>query len=484
MNFNKIAIAAAMAVSAFSAQAALPVGSAAETLVNAANTSGQIVFISGASAVQKGFDALVTNMLNNVVYFNNDGVTALNGSGYVAVAGNLKVAAGTWPVGSAVIVIYRNSGGSVYGVNSVARATAIQSLAVTNATCGTAGAGTAAAPYKCDSTAATTRVPDAGMSDVAPIFFTAPINTEGEVADTALTSAERASLTVKPMYAQAFGIPVTKNVESTALFNRATVAAIMSGQIVDWSSVAGTTTGGDIVICRRTPGSGSQAVVNMWAGNYPCSATAAQVPLNRDDSAAWDAATRTFTVANGAGSAIVIENDSSGNVRTCLDKAVTGGTYTAKDRSGNNVTVDFGAGGYKAIGVLSLDSIGSSLTTGNWQFRSLDGAGQITGDGLSTTVGPVTTGNGTFPTVAALNTGDWAMQGWTSFNIPTARTTGAKLAFVNQFLAQAQNPVVLAAVKETKWTASAIPNGNNAGNQTLNVSYLGGNQCAPLNRNY
>jgi hypothetical protein len=317
------------------------------------------------------------------------------------------------------------------------------------------------------------------------VFFTKPVNTEGEIPDSALTAAERALLTVKPLYAQAFGVPVTNNVEATAVFNRATVAGIMSGNIVDWSGVAGATAG-DIVICRRTPGSGSQAVVNMWAGNYPCSATAQQLPLTRDDSAAWDPLTRIFTVANGvgAGTPIVIENDSSANVRTCLDKAVTGGTYKAKDRSGIAVTVDFGTGGYKAIGVLSLDSIDKSLTTGNWQFRSLNGAGQITGNGLSTTVAPVTTGTGTFPTVAALNTGDWDMQGWTSFNIPTARTTGSKLAFVNQFVAQAQSPTVLAAVKETKWTASAIPTGTNAGAQTLNVSYANGNQCAPLNRNY
>jgi hypothetical protein len=146
--------------------------------------------------------------------------------------------------------------------------------------------------------------------------------------------------------------------------------------------------------------------------------------------------------------------------------------------------VDFGAGGFGAIGVLSLDSIGSSLTTGNWQFRSLDGAGSITGDGLSTTVGPVTSGTGTFPTVASLTTGNWTMQGWTNFNLPN-RTTGAKATFLNQFLAAAQSPVTLAAVKETKWTAAAIPTtGAAAGAQTLNVSYVAGNQCAPLNRNY
>ncbi len=489
MQFNKIALAACLAATGLSANAAM--SAAAAALVSQATASNQIVFISGASAVQKGFQSLAANMVTGDTYFNNDGVTAVNGSGYVAVAGNLTNATGTWAAGSAVIIIYRNSGGSVYGVNPVARNQAIQSLLV-DSTCGSVGDGSVATPYKCTSSATTTRVPDAGMSDVAPVFFTAPVNTEGEVADTALTAAERALMVAKPMYAQAFGIPVTKNVESTASLNRATVAAIMSGQIGDWSQVAGASAG-DIVICRRTPGSGSQAVMNMWAGNYPCSNVAQQLPLNRADSAAWNATTRTFTVANGAGQGapIVIENDSSGAVRNCLNAAVTGGTYTAKDRSGANVTVDFGttaagtlpAGGYKAIGVLSLDSLGFSTTTSNWQFRSLDGAGKITGDGLSTTVGPVTTGTGTFPTVAALNTGDWNMQGWTSFNIPT-RTTGAKLAFVNAFLAQAQNPAVLAAVTETKWTASAIPDGNNTGAQTLNVSYANNNQCAPLNRNY
>jgi len=481
MQFKKIAIAAAMVAAAVSAQAALPSGSPAETLVNSANASGQIIFISGASAVQKGFDALVTNMLNNVVYFNNDGTTALGSSGYVAVAGNLKAAAGTWPVGSAVVVIYRNSGGSVYGVNSVARATSIQSLNVTAATCGAAGAGTTAAPYKCDSA---NRVPDAGMSDVAPLFFTAPVNTEGETADTALTAAERSVLTSKAMYAQAFGIPVTSTVPAAASFNRATISAIMSGAVADWSNVAGAGSG-DIVICRRAPGSGSQAVVNMWAGNYPCNASTSQVPMTRDDSPAWDSVARKYTAADGVGNGtpIVIENDSSSDVRTCLDKAVTGGTYNTKDRSGQPVVVDFGAGGYKAIGVLSLDSLGSSLSTGNWQFRSLEGAGKITGDSLSTSVGPVTSGTGVFPTIAALTTGDWTMQGWTSFNIP-ARTNGAKLAFVNQFLASAQNPATLLAVKETKWTAAAIPTGLNASAQTLNVSYLNGNQCAPLNRQY
>ena len=512
MKFNKIALAACMAATGFSAHAAMT--STAAALVSDATANGRIIFVSGASAVQKGFQSIIGNLVTGDTYFNNDGTTAVNASGYVAVAGNLTSAVGTWPLGAAVVVIYRNSGGSVYGVNQVARNQAIQSLLV-DSTCGSVGDGSAATPYKCTSTASTTAIPDAGISDVAPIFFTNPVNTEGEVADAALTSTERALLTSKPMYAQAFGIPVTSNVPVTAVFNRASVSAIMSGAIKDWSKVPGAGSGA-IVICRRLPGSGSQAVVNMWAGNYPCT-SAAQLPLAREVNAnalidavdangdpildangnptfttvpgVWDPVAKTYTVANSNGNTIVIENDSSTTVKSCLSAAKLGGSYTTKDRSGNAVNVDFGplvtAGGVsrQAIGVLSLDSLKDSKTTANWQFRSLDGAGQITSDTMTLTVPPVTTGTGTFPTIEALTTGDWNMQGWTSFNIP-ARTTGNKLAFLNAFLAQAQTPAVLAADVATRWTAAKIASAANTDPQTLKVKYVNNNQCAPLNRQY
>jgi hypothetical protein len=199
---------------------------------------------------------------------------------------------------------------------------------------------------------------------------------------------------------------------------------------------------------------------------------------------AWDPVARSYKAANSNGNTIVIENDSSGNVRKCLDAAATGTSFTGNlDRSGNPVTVDFGGVAYKAIGVLSMDSVSSSLTTGNWQFRSLDGSGKITGDLLSTTVAPAYTGNGTFPSLAALTTGDWTFEGWTSFNVPT-RTTGDKLAFLNQFLAQAQNPTTLAASADTKYVAAKIASAANTDPQTLKVKYLNNNQCAPLNRQY
>ena len=178
---------------------------------------------------------------------------------------------------------------------------------------------------------------------------------------------------------------------------------------------------------------------------------------------------------------MVVENSTSGDVRSCLDKAVTGGTFAGKDRDGNAVAVDFGAGGHKAIGVMSMDSLKDSKAAGNWQFRSLDGAGTITWD--NTAIAPVTTGTGKFPTLANLIDGTWDLQGWISFQIPD-RTTGAKKALAEAFLLQAQNPAILSTIADLKNVAAAIPGGAYSGAQVMRAQYLGNNQCAPLNRNF
>jgi hypothetical protein len=337
-------------------------------------------------------------------------------------------------------------------------------------------------------------VPDAGISDVAPALFTSPVNTEGEVNKAQLSPDELAVMTSTPIYALAFGIPATSTVPATVAFNKSIVASIMTANIGNWSSVPNAGSG-DIVICRRTPGSGSQALVNLWAGNYPCS-DASQQPADRYVSGAWSDSAKKFTVANGAGGPIVIENGSSGDVRKCLDAAVSGGTYTTADRDGtaNAVSVDFGGGGYKAIGILSADSMAQSVNTAvtgetiggknaKWQFRSLLGAGKITGDGLSSTVAPQTTGTGVFPTLESLVAGDWDLQAWESFNMPARIAGSDKEAFLNQFVAKAQDPAVLQSVTNLKYVAAALPSSGYTGSQVLTVGYAaGGNQCAPLNR--
>lgn len=477
MQVKKIVTLCAVAFTAMAGQAHAAMTAAEQAIVNDAVTNGRVLFISGASATQKGFTGIITSMFTGTaIRFAN---TTASSKDFEAVAGKLAAGAGAWS-NQNVIIIDRVKGGSVFGVDPVARATAIESLDVTSATCGSAGAGTSASPYVCSATPlAGYKVPDAGVSDVAPGLFKAPFNTEGETPADSLTEAELAELAANPIYALAFGVPVTKNVPLVNL-NKAAVSAIMAGNLGTWNQVDASLPADDIVVCRRVPGSGTQAVDNMYFGNFPCSADA-NVPADRYISGAWDDATRKFTVTGGTGSVVVVENSTSGDVRNCLDKAVTGGTFAGKDRDGNAVAVDFGAGGHKAIGVMSMDSLKDSKAAGNWQFRSLDGAGTITWD--NTAIAPVTTGTGKFPTLANLIDGTWDLQGWISFQIPN-RTTGAKKQLAEKFLLQAQDPAILASISDLKNVAAAIPGGAYSGAQVMRAQYLGNNQCAPLNRNF
>ncbi len=500
MQVKKIAILCAAACAAMAGQASAAVDSGHTTLVNSA--AARPIFISGASAVQKGFVGIVDATFDNTkprVHFAN---TTASSKDFQAVAGTLPVdaALGSWS-GQNALIVYRVKGGSVWGVNPVAKGDSIQTMTVTAAGCsGSAGAGTSSNPYVCPTTLADGSdgtVPDAGVSDVAPPLFQSPINTENEPAQPALLPEQLGVLTMTPIYGLAFGVPVTNTVPSTAYLNKAKLAAIMAGNVGDWSSIDGSSD--DMVICRRVPGSGTQAVYNMYFGNYPCSNNPldSNTPADRDTSLGTTWNGTSYNVVAGTGSVQVVENSTSGDVRTCLDKAATGGSYTTKDRNGNNVTVQMNGGGHKAVGVLSMDSLSSSTTTGNWKFRSLDGAGSMTWAGGNNPV--VTSGTGRFPTMASYEDGTWDMQGWISFNVPTGRTvsplSAEKLAVLTRFVTKAQNPLTLAKITDLKNVAAGIPGGDytsgpvtDAGvtynTYVLKAGYLNGNQCAPYNGNY
>lgn len=489
MQLKKIVSLCAIACAAMAGQANAAVMSGAEqAIVNDAVTNGRVIFISGASATQKGFTGIIDKMFTGTpIRFAN---TTASSKDFEAVAGVLAAGSGPWS-GQNVIIVDRVKGGSVMGVNPVARNTPIESLKVSSSCGGLTvadGVGTAASPYVCGTTPESEYVePDAGISDVAPAFFQSPYNTEGETAADALTPAELAELTITPIYGLAFGVPLTKNLPLFNL-NKAAVSSIMAGNVGTWKQVNASLPADDIVVCRRVPGSGTQAVDNLHFGNYPCS-TEFNVPADRYASGAWDDATRTYTVDGNAGGLVVIENSTSGDVRNCLNAAVTAKTalpangYTeiaGKDRDGKPTKVKFKNGvDHKAIGVLSMDSLKDSKTTGSWQFRSLDGAGTYTWD--NTDNAPVASGTGKFPTLANYLDGTWDLQGWVSFNVPS-RTVGAKKAVIDQFLVKAQDPTILADITDLKHVAGAIPGGAYSGDHVLEVGYLNNNQCAPLNR--
>ena len=505
MQVKKLAAICAFAFAGMSGSAMAGLSTAQQAVldhpVTGANALGHVIYIAGASAVQKGFSGIVANLFvpGTVTWYGDSSDTT--GSNYFAVAGTLAAGTGAW-AGSNAIVIERVKGGSVYGVNSVARAEMIDTLKVTAADCGAAGTGADNTHAFTCNVGTANRVPDAGVSDVAPVFFQQPYNTEGEVAAAALDPVtELPLLTSTAIYALAFGPAVTTSVPSTTKLNKATVSAIMTGNIGNWSQVDSSLSG-DIVICRRTPGSGSQAVFNAYFGNFPCTG-GANAPADRYASSAWDDVARKFTVSPGigAGGVVVVENGSSGDVKKCLNAAVTGpgafnavtglyaNDYVTTDRDGHNVTVHFTAANNKAIGVLSMDSLNGSTSTSNWTFRNLDGAGQITWDG-STAAGhePVVSGSGKNATISADGLtgtyidGTWDLQAWESFNIP-ARTTGDKLDVLNKFLALAQDPAVHAAASALRYATAGIPGGAYTGARVQQAGYLNGDQCAPYNKN-
>jgi hypothetical protein len=383
-------------------------------------------------------------------------------------------------------------------VNPVARGQAIESMAVTTASC-TAGSGTSGAPFQCGTL--DNRVPDAGISDVAPAMFDGLYNTEGEPAEPALSPSELATLTATPVYALAFGLPVTRNVPTSVKFNKSVLAAIMTGNVGTWDMLDTNLPADDILLCRRVNGSGTQAVSNLYYGNYPCDTSLrANVPADRASGSSWNGVDR-FVVEGGSGFLDVIENSSSGHVRTCLDTAVDAAAkpfnpaanvttevgytgYNTADRAGNVVRVLMRDGvQHKAIGVLSMDSLNSSTTTSKWTFRSLDGAGQVTWNGAIGTA-PVVTGTGKHPTLDNLIDGTWDQQGWISFNVPSS-TTGNKLALANNFAAAARSPAILNSQASLRWVTAAIPGTPDptGTGQVLRAGYLNNDQCAPLNRN-
>lgn len=509
MKLKKIAVLTALALSGVVAgQAHAAMSNAQKDLVNDANTNGRVIYISGASAVQKGFTGIIGKLFDTssvaLTYFSNTNAD-VSGTDYVAVAGVLAPEAGTW-AGQNAIVVYRTKGGSVWGVDPVARNTLIESLNVVD-TCGTLGAGTSASPFTCGFV---DRAPDAGVSDVAPALFKgAGINTEGETPAAPLSEDELAELTANPIYALAFGLPVTTNVPATTNFNRATVAAIMAGNFKGWNKVDSSLTG-DIVICRRVPGSGTQAVSNLWAANFPCGASNSitarasttgysndvdgpdNIAGNTDDNMPVYTINASTTSTGSAAKLWVVENSTSGDVKKCLDAANGGASsYTTKDRSGRDgVKVTFN-GPAKAIGVLSMDSLSGSTTTSKWTFRTINGAGQITqasgaqpvvtGSGISSVINYDTTSN--LPKGDYVE-GDWDNQGWVSFNVPnrTVNEAPEKTEVLTQFLTLAQDPAVLNSISSLKYVAAGIPgNGYAAGaNQAvLQAGYSNGDQCAP-----
>jgi ABC-type phosphate transport system substrate-binding protein len=446
MKYTKIAVACGLALAAMSAQAAgptIPVGT-------------KVVFLSGATAPDNFLADIANSMMTSVTAIRS------NDAGILHRAYLGKAAAGIpgVAVGSDILFIKRSKGGSVWGVDPVARAQRVETLDLNNCvvgtapfawSCGTKGIDPGIAGH--ETAANTGLVPDFGVSDVEPRLFQEPFNTEN--GQPQLAPSELGVLGNKPLNQIMMGIVATNAVSATTHLSRAQYGAMLAGKIDTWEQVDGSTD--PVVVCRRVNGSGTQTSYNWFFSGFPCNtaslgyldtppAEAAQ-SFGFDGSTAGTAADP-FIIDPTAGLTIV-ENSGSGDVRNCLKAAQDGTDFTVKGSNNQYYKVLFSnvGGPSKAIGVLSLDSYNNAnAANSGWSFRHLDGAGTFNGATQTSSAGAT----GIAPSKANLLNGKYDFVVELSMQARTATVTNpngdvvapitadsVKNAFYNEFVKRA-----------------------------------------------
>lgn len=480
------------------------------------------IILSGATAPDAFLADLTSSMMDGVVVYKDRALDAngveIDGTNYRAYIGTAKAGIPGVAVGTKIAFFKRSKGGSVWGVDPVARAQRIETLNMDSCDlgtkrCDTKGIDPGVLNHE-DPLLNNGEVSDFGVSDVEPRMFREPNNTENGQPE--LTDAERAVFQNFAVNALMFGQVATNSVPLTTVLSRTTYGSMLQGLIRNWSQVDGTDEG--VVVCRRVNGSGTQTSYNAFYGSFPC-ATAVNGAVS--PAGVGDSTPEVFTGngdgskndpfeidpsqldANGKPAYVVVENSGSGDVRKCLNAAQNKKSFTVK---GSNdvyfkVRFDLLTNPARAIGVLSLDSYGkeANATEGGWTFRNMDGAGSFTPSTQTSSVGAT----GIAPSKQNLLDGKWdfayelSMQyrsvdvtndlgdAVPSMNDPVNAT---KKAFIADFINRAGST---AYTGNDGGVFTSVPNAYatlpTIGDYTTKPAYVtkfsrGGNSCSPIRR--
>jgi hypothetical protein len=381
MKFRLVTLAAMLATG--SAYALTP----AQIDADRANGTLKEVVVHGGSAQAPLFGAYMASICNSDLdtYFNSGG--SGTGKDYRAYACTLKAAVpGGWKANTPVLLIKRDLGGSIYGVNPIALQNPENTMSVDNSANNcipTGNQATATVPsYTCANFALRQAI--AGISDVEPGVFNATMtvgstktninlpngNDDNGNPWTLLTSKQVSGLNTSTANQTIFGVAVSLplrnamqaaqglNVGSDAAGDqpsmpRAFYAAGVSGFVqsgvanhAGWDALTGNSADNalQVNICRRANGSGTQASSNLLflkAGTIASTSAGGLAPLP----------------GNGVGVALsgnpiaVIENSSTGAAISCLVSASGLGAY--------------------AMGIISFENDPNGAA---WRFVKLDGA--------------------------------------------------------------------------------------------------------------
>ncbi len=529
MKLKNLAVASAAAL-------AVPMAAHAVAPTGPYDTAGAMrVYLSGASALDNNLDFIMGFLLKPGTFYKYT-----VGTDYRLYLGELAA------TNQKILFVKRSKGGSAWGVNPIGNPNPanrlIQTMDLNSIDCPTAAvAGILSSPgaAECKASAVkgndpgfsgnpgSSEVPDFGVSDVAPFMFKEPFNVEFGAQQLNDTS----NMTIKPVNAMLFGPVATAAVPDTLKISNADYHAMLTASVFDWKTIGLTVPAGDlktgVVVCRLVPGSGTQAVSNWYFNNFPCSGSSLTsgvsgftTPTRMSDSFGFFGFTKGTGDGSSAANAIgvdvtagytVIEGVGSGDVRKCLTAANNKTEYNFVGEDGLHYAANFQdspAGdtvnaGYRAIGILSLDSQYSQYKSlipvqpnGNesaWFYRTLDGNGRFYADSQTCLVGatisqpgtaPVggTDAKGVCPNQNEMRTGSYVMVGelYAQYLTTASKDSfdSARRSFENAFISAASNPGNQLAYTMALPGGAYTPNGTNA------VAYASrsGNQCGPLVR--
>jgi hypothetical protein len=432
--------------------------------------------------------------------------------------------------GTPILFVKRSKGGSVWGVDPVARASRIESLdfsacvadGVTAVTkdggkvydyfCPTKGLDPDS-PNFADPALNNGVVSDFGVSDVSPALFKAPYNVE--FGQTALTTAEASKLTIKPVNTVVMGLVATNGVPLSTVLTRADYGNMLMGRVIDWRQIydkdfdgfndfdgSDTNSGNqNVVACRRVNGSGTQASYNWFFNNFPCESAfnGAKAPTTMlaDNASGIVGGSGTeadpFQIDPTAGYTVV-NNSTSGDVANCLKNAQAHTDHKFKGDDGNWYVAKFGnsADPFKAIAVLSADSYGKES---GWSYRNIYGAGSFAPSTQTASAGAT----GIAPSKANLLSGAWdfavelTMQ-YRNASVTNpqgdtiAALTGVKKAFADELIKRSGDPAKID-LNAKKQVYAALPDYYSPYDSVVNAAHtaLGsheGNMCQPMVRKY
>jgi len=479
------------------------------------------IVLSGATAPDLFVESAVKEMLDPATlktYRDNATSLAFQHRAWygLAKAGIPGVTAGT-----PILFVKRSKGGSVWGVDPVARASRIESIDFS--ACAASGVplpndSNRVYDYVCpvkgldpDSPNFTNPalnngvVSDFGVSDVSPALFKAPYNVE--FGQSELSSSEVAKLTIKPVNTLIMGLSATNDVPLSTVITRADYGNMLMGNIQDWTQIDPNVTGNtQVVVCRRVNGSGTQSSYNWFFNNFPCESaySGSQAPASMgvnggggDNASGIVGGTGTsadpYLIDPTAGFTVV-NNSTSGDVRNCLKNAQNHTDHLIKGDDGNYYKIKFSnsSAPFKAVGVLSGDSYG---TENGWTYRNIYGAGSFSPATQTGSVGAT----GIAPSKANLLNGAWDFAVELTMQYRTANVTnpqgdviapltGVKQAFADELIKRAGDPAKIA-LNSKKNVYAALPDYYNPYANPTNEAHVAlgshkGNMCKPLVRKY